>query len=97
MVMRKRVVIIQRWMTHYRLPLFESLRSELDRIDIDLDVVHGDPPPSEGAKHTDGSLPWARTTPIRYWTIGKTHVSWQSMSRELRGADMVIATAENAI
>ena len=42
-----RVVIMQRRLTHYRVPLFAMMRDRLARAGIELAVVYGDPTPAE--------------------------------------------------
>ena len=57
---RKRVLIIQEHLPHYRVPFFEQLRYLLDERNIQLDLAY-----SAGgtSKLLPGSLPWACAVP----------------------------------
>ena len=61
---RKRVLIIQEHLPHYRVPFFEQLRYLLDERNIQLDLAY-----SAGgtSKLLPGSLPWARAVPTARW------------------------------
>ena len=90
-----RVVLVQRRMTHYRVPLFESMRALLARRGIGLDVVFGDPTPEEILKRDGGVLPWGRYVRCRYGLGGKLCLQWAWPI--VRGADLVIVTQENRL
>lgn len=91
--MNKRVLIIQRHLTHYRVPLFESMRTKLATMGVQLDVVYGNPAPYERSKRDEGRLPWGHHTPCHYWLNGK--LCWQHLDAARRQADLVIITQEN--
>ena len=90
-----RVVLIQRRMTHYRVPLFERMRVSLARRGIDLEVVFGDPTPKEILKRDGGVLPWGRYVRCRYGFGGKLCLQWAWPL--VRGADLTIVTQENGL
>lgn len=92
---RPRVVIVQRRMTHYRVPLFNLLRRKLSLSGVDLVVVYGDPTESEKKKNDSGSLAWGVHQPCRYWASGV--LCWQNIKMPIRGADLVIVTQENKL
>lgn len=92
---RRRVVIIQRRLTHYRVPLFERLRVLLDRSKIDLDVVYGDPSPAEVSKRDGGLLSWGIHVPCRYLLGGR--LCWQNADFQARAADLLVMTHENKL
>ena len=92
---RRRVVLVQRRLTHYRVPLFERMRVLLNQRGIDLDVVRGDPMPSEALKGDGGTLAWARHVPCLYAFGGR--LCWQWAWPVIRGADLVIVTQENKL
>gem|GEM_PF-128304 len=92
---RPRVVCIQRRLPHYRVPLFEALREELDRRDIEFVLVHGQPSQAETSKQDSGVLPWAVHSPCHYW-LGNRLV-WQDPRPAVIGADLVIVTQENRL
>ncbi|MEC5218597.1 glycosyltransferase involved in cell wall biosynthesis [Actimicrobium sp. GrIS 1.19] len=92
---RPKVVIIQRRMTHYRIPLFDLMRDMLDRAGIELAVVFGEPTPEEKAKMDLGVLPWGHYVPCHYWLNNR--LCWQNANAEVRGADLVVMTQENKL
>lgn len=92
---RLKIVIIQRRMTHYRVPLFNLMRNKLSRVGIDLDVVFGDPTEGEQSKKDAGVLSWGTYVPCRYWL--KDRLCWQNANAEVRGADLVVMTQENKL
>lgn len=92
---RPRVVCIQRRLTHYRVPLFETLRDRLDRRGIEFVLVHGDPAPEERSKNDSGVLHWAVHSPCHY-RMG-SHWVWQDPRPAVTGADLVIVTQENRL
>lgn len=91
----QRVTIIQRRLTHYRVPLFVALKDELAARNIMLDLLVGRGTPEEDKKQDTGKLPWAKHIPTKYWLNGQ--LCWQSIGRHLSGADLVIVTQENKL
>jgi L-malate glycosyltransferase len=89
------VVISQRRLPHYRVPLFELLRTELASRNIRLELLLGHGTASEEKKRDSGSLDWAKQVPIHYFAGDR--VCWQPLYRHLRGADLVIVSQENAL
>jgi glycosyltransferase involved in cell wall biosynthesis len=89
------VCIVQRRLTHYRVPLFEALRDELARRDIRLRVLAGQGTPAEVMKNDAGELPWAEPLATRYLAGGR--LCWQPMQQHIRDADLVIVTQENKL
>jgi glycosyltransferase involved in cell wall biosynthesis len=90
-----RVVIVQRRMTHYRVPLFDLLRRKLAQNGVDLAVVYGDANAAEQKKNDLGFLAWGTYQACRYWANG--NLCWQNLAKPLLGADLVIVTQENKL
>lgn len=90
----KKVVIVQRRLTHYRVPLFEKLRTALEENSIELRLVVGEGTEKERSKRDSGEIAWAASVPTRYWMNGK--ICWQPTYRFVKNADLVIVTQENA-
>ncbi len=90
-----KVCIVQRRLTHYRVPLFAVLRQALAERGIQLELLVGRGTPDEEKKHDAGALPWARSIPTHYLAGGR--LCWQSARRHLSGADLVIITQENKL
>ena len=90
-----KICIIQRRLTHYRVPLFVALREALAERDIQLELLVGHGTPAEEKKHDAGMLPWAQSIPTHYLAGGR--LCWQPVRRYLAGADLVIVTQENKL
>ncbi len=91
----RRVAIVQRRLTHYRLSLFARLRARLAGQDITLSLLAGAGTPAEEKKNDAGHLPWATCVPTRYWLDGR--LCWQSFGRALDDVDLLIVTQENKL
>jgi L-malate glycosyltransferase len=91
----KRVTVIQRRLTHYRVPFFESLKAQLATRDIELTLACGEGTPEEEQKGDSGNLPWSRGLVTRYWAGGRLCI--QPMADVVRGADMLVVALENKL
>lgn len=92
-----RVSIIQRRLTHYRVPLFERLREDLGSTGVELSLVHGQPTPKEVSKNDCGVLDWATTVGSRYIMIGGKQLCWLPLPPAVLMSDLIIITQENAL
>lgn len=91
-----RVVIVQRRLTHYRVPVFETLRTVLAGRGVNLELLHGRGTPEEEKKRDAGELSWARTIPTtRYLAGGR--LCWQPLAGHLGDPALVIVTQENKL
>lgn len=90
-----KVVIIQRRMTQYRLPLFNLMRKKLNAAGVELMVAHGDPLPEEQLKADAGKLPWGVHVSCQYGWKGK--LCWQNAMPVAGNANLVIVTQENRL
>lgn len=90
-----RVCIVQRRLTHYRVPLFVALRELLAERGIQLELLVGRGTPDEEKKHDIGELSWAQYIPTHYLAGGR--LCWQPVWRYLAGADLVVVTQENKL
>ena len=95
MLCRKNVVLIQRRLTHYRVPLFTALQDALRVRDIGLHLLVGQGTIAEEERHDADELAWAIRLPTYYSLGGK--LCWQSFGHHLTGADLVIVTQENRL
>lgn len=93
--MTRRVCIVQRRLTHYRVPLFERLRAELDALDIELSLLVGKATPAEESRRDSGEIHWARTVPTHY--IAGSRLCWQPINRYLSGIELLVVTQENSL
>jgi L-malate glycosyltransferase len=91
----ERLLIVQRRLTHYRLPFFERLRERLAHDGVQLSLAVGQATPAEAQKHDGGTLAWAVDAPCRYLLNGR--LCWQDLGRALAQADRVVITQENKL
>lgn len=89
------VCLVQRRLTHYRVPLFTLLRQQLATAGIELKLLVGEGTKAERNKHDAGELDWAIRIPTRYFANGR--LCWQPLGPALRNTDMVIVTHENGL
>ncbi len=94
---QKQVVILQRRLTHYRVPLFEQMYAELGQAGVRLRLVHGQPAPDEEGKRDAGALAWAEKVTNRYCRVGSKYLCWQPLSAASIAADLVVITQENSL
>lgn len=88
-------VIVQRRMTHYRVPLFQALRSALAEAGFQLTLAVGEAMPEERAKGDCGRLGWEVEVPCHYLLGGR--LCWQDLRVPLRGARFAVLTQENKL
>ncbi len=91
----RRVVIVERRLTHYRVPLFDRLRELLAARQIELVLLVGEATPEEKAKRDGGHLPWATVIPTHYFLSGA--VCWQPFGEYLRDVELVVMNHENKL
>ena len=89
------VVIVQRHLAHYRVPLLSLLRDLLHADGVRLRLLHGDPTATEAMKRDEGYLDWAEHLETRYFLDGR--LCWQPFGAQTRNADLVIVTQENRL
>lgn len=92
---RHTVCIVQRRLTHYRLPVFEALRSSLSEQDVHLRLLAGTGTAAEESKNDAGHLPWAEQLHTRYFAGER--LCWQPVRRYVRDVDLVVITQENKL
>lgn len=90
-----RVVIVQRRLTHYRVPFFNRLRALLCQEGIELQLLIGEGTLAEKQKKDEGFLDWAITIPTRYLLDG--NLCWQPFGSYLSGANLIIVAHENKL
>lgn len=91
----KRVLVVQRRMTHYRVPFFEALRADLQRRSIELVLAHGRGTDEEESKADSGSVPWAQPLATQYLLGGR--ICYQPLGAVSKGCDMMVVALENKL
>ena len=85
-----RVVFVQKFVPHYRLPFFEALKRKLESKGIELVLVYGDPDPFEGEKVKTVSPAWGIGVNSRIVRVFGRYLYWQGAWRHVRKGDLVI-------
>ncbi len=96
-VKKKRVAILQHRLLHYRLGLFEQLRSACAARDLDLALVHGDATPAEAVRRDTGELPWATKVQNRSVNVKGRDLLWQPFAHLVRDVDLVVLMQESRL
>lgn len=96
--MKKSVVIFQRRLTEYRVPLFESMRENLARQNVELQVVYGSTNAEDRLRKDAGVMSWGIELPTRYFWVGRQRLVWHSLPwRLMLEADLVMLPHEGAL
>lgn len=91
------VVVVQYRLFHYRMRLFEMLRSRLRERGVELRLIVGQASPSEVARKDEGELDWSLKVRNRFWRIGGRDLLWQPLPRATRSTALRIVIQENRI
>ena len=87
---RASVVIVQASLPHYRVPVFEAMRSLLDTADVELRLVHGTPGGRGDARWDAAVIPWAEVVPTRTFSVGSMTADWRGVLSMTSASDLVI-------
>lgn len=95
---RAHVLIVQRRLTEYRVPLLEKMHWQLANAGIRLQVIYGTPTPAEELRDDQGSLSWGIPIPCHYFPFGDTPVALQHIPIKLvEQQDLVVLPHENGM
>jgi len=92
---KPRVVIVERQLLHYRVPVYQRLRAQLSTHGIELQLLIGDGTEAEIKKKDQTSLDWSIRIPTRY--LLREKVCWQPFGAYAKDADLVIVMHENKL
>lgn len=95
MTSMRRVLVVQRQLEHYRIPLFEALKKEMLRHDCELRLAYGRPDPARGTAPHRQKIDWATRLPTAYLFGGR--LCLQPFAHLLDGVDAVVVAAENKL
>lgn len=90
-----RVLIMQRRLTGYRVPLFEALRTALPAAGFELRLAVGQGTESERTRDDGATLPWAQPLATRYALSDR--LCWSGLAPALHGMDFVVLPQENKL
>ena len=91
----KRITLIQRRLTNYRVPFFEALQGALDELDIELNLACGRGTLEEERKNDAGAIAWSSCLVTTYLAGGRICI--QPFGHLVQQADMLVLTAENKL
>lgn len=92
------VLVIQRRLTAYRVPLFEQVRALLAERGIQLSVAYGTPGREEQDRKDEGVLSWGIPTQTRYLTLLGRRLAWTHVPRAIVARqDLLVVAHENGI
>ncbi len=89
----RRVVFVQKFVPHYRLPLFENLRDQFAQEGIEFVLIYGQPDPYEGSKIRMEFPEWGRRVKSLIIPLpGKftRYLYWQNVPFKVKRGDVVI-------
>jgi L-malate glycosyltransferase len=92
---KKTVVIIQRRLCDYRMPLFESLTTLLSADNIELRLLYGDGTLQEQTKGDGIDVAWGEKLFTCY--LFANRICWQPFFDKVKDTDLVIITQENKL
>ena len=92
--MKKKVVMLSRYSTDYRVPFYEQLNESLKKRDVELSVVLGQLARTEKLETLppDSLAGYQHVIRNRYLYFGNYFIVWQPALRQLRAADLIIVT-----
>jgi glycosyltransferase involved in cell wall biosynthesis len=90
-----KVLIVERQLLHYRIELYDRLRTILGRDGIELQLLVGEGTSVEKEKRDVAMLDWAVRIPTTYFP--GTAICWAPFGSYARNADLVILMQENKL
>lgn len=92
----KKVVVIQRIVPHYRLPVFRMLAGLCQSSGIDFLLIYGQEEPGTVPKSVSIDEPWAKQVTNRYFHAGSSSLVWMPCLNDIKGADLIIIEQANS-
>ena len=85
-----RVVFVQKFVPHYRLPFFEQVRDTLTRQGIDFVLIYCEPDPYEKSKVQMVYPAWGIRADTRHFEVFNRYLYWAGVHRFLKRGDLVV-------
>lgn len=86
-----RVVFVQKFVPHYRLPFFERVRDKLSEQGIEFVLVYCEPDPYEKSKVKMVAPSWGIETNTTHFSLFGRYLYWGAIVRHVKRGDIVIA------
>lgn len=85
-----RVVFIQKFVPHYRLPFFERIRESLADHGIEFVLLYCEPDPYEHSKVQMVYPNWGLRAKTKHFSLFGRYLYWASLSKYLKRGDLVV-------
>lgn len=85
-----RVVFVQKFVPHYRLPMFEKLRDNLAEQGVEFILLYGLPDPYEGSKVKTMQPAWGLQVDSKIFNVLGRYLYWQGVHKHIKKGDLVI-------
>ncbi|MDD3319929.1 MAG: glycosyltransferase [Paludibacter sp.] len=92
-----KVVILNRSLIQYRRIFFDLLKKELNKDDIELELIYGKGGNEKKAIKDEIDIDWATFVPNKTINIGKTDLTWQPCLKYVKNKDLVVVDSENKL
>lgn len=93
----KKVLILQKFVTQYRVDFFNRLKDELLKKNIELILVYGKPINSNSKKKDDVDIPWAIFRDNKVLRFKNSNLFWQPSLDLAIKSELVIAEQANSL
>lgn len=93
----KQVLIINRYIPHYRLDFFKRLKEALQDNHIELHLVTSHSSSEDSLKKDELFVDWAEYIPYKQIRIGKGSMYWQPYFKQVQNKDLVIVESANKL
>ncbi|WP_165372411.1 glycosyltransferase family 4 protein [Nocardioides iriomotensis] len=89
-------MIVQELLAQYRVPFYERLREQLNRADVQLDLVHGRASGQRAMRGDEAHLDWATTVRSIQLPVGRRRAAvWQPALKQALASDLTIVEHAN--
>lgn len=85
-----RVVFVQKFVPHYRLPFFERVREILTERNIEFVLLYADPDPYEASKVRMAQPDWGINLKTRHFSLAGRYLYWTGVFKYLQRGDFVV-------
>ncbi len=93
----KKVLILYRFLPHYRIEFFDLLRTNLLQHNVQLDLVYSKLKNKNSSRNDERDLLWAQYRDNKTIHIGKTELIWQPCLDVVTDYDLVIVEQANSL
>jgi glycosyltransferase involved in cell wall biosynthesis len=96
-MVKRRVVILYKYMQQYRVPFFTRLHRSCLESDIQLEVLYGNPGHIDALRADHAEFALGTFVKNRFLRVRETELVWQPVLSQIRGSDLVIVEQANKL